>query len=393
MLRLLTAGESHGPALVAILEGLPSGLAVTQADINKELERRRMGHGRGARMSIESDQVRIISGVRHGKTLGSPVTLMIENRDHRNWQGIMDPETPEKGREISRPRPGHADLAGGMKYNHRDFRNILERSSARETAARVAAGAICRKFLGLFNIKIYSQVVSIGGVTSPTRGQSLTSELHELADASPVRCPDEMASSQMVKAIDRAREEGESLGGSFEVAANNVPPGLGSFVQSDRRLDARLAAALVGVPAIKAVEIGEGITASEQPGSSVHDEIYFSVADGLYRRQNNAGGIEGGVSNGEQVMVRAYMKPIPTLYRPLTSVNIDTWQEEKADIERSDVCAVPAASVVGEAVVSLALANEVLLKLGGDSVDEVINNYQNYEGYLKKVWKWKKTLY
>lgn len=393
MLRLLTAGESHGTALVAILEGLPAGLAVTQADINKELERRRMGHGRGPRMEIEPDHVRIISGIRHGKTLGSPVTLMIDNRDHRNWQEVMEPESPGAGKEVRRPRPGHADLAGGMKYNHQDFRNVLERSSARETAARVAAGAICRKFLELFDIKIYSQVVAIGEVTSPTRGQTINPELHQLAEASTVRCPDEMASNQMATAIDRARAEGESLGGSFEVTADNVPPGLGSYAQSDRRLDSRLAAALIGIPAIKAVEIGEGIKASQRPGSSVHDQIYYSADAGLYRRQNNAGGIEGGISNGEQVVVRAYMKPIPTLYRPLISVNIDSWQEEKADIERSDVCAVPAASVVGEAVVSLVLANEMLIKLGGDSVDEVVNNYQNYEGYLKKVWKWKKTLY
>lgn len=393
MLRLLTAGESHGPALVAIMEGLPAGLAVDHDEINKDLERRRMGHGRGGRMTIEQDQVRIISGIRHGKTMGSPVTLMIENRDHRNWKGIMDPDSPSAGKEVRRPRPGHADLAGGMKYNHQDFRNVLERSSARETAARVAAGAICRKFLGLFDIKIYSQVVSIGGVTSPTRGHTLTPELHQLAEASTVRCPDDRASNQMIAAIDLARAEGESLGGSFEVGADNVPPGLGSYVQGDRRLDSRLAAALMSIPAIKAVEIGEGIEASQGLGSSVHDQIYYSADDGLYRRQNKAGGIEGGVSNGEQVVVRAYMKPIPTLYRPLTSVNTCSWQEEKADIERSDVCAVPAASVVGEAVVSLVLANEMLTKLGGDSVDEVVTNYQNYEGYLKKVWKWKKTLY
>lgn len=393
MLRMLTAGESHGPALVAILEGLPAGLEITRADIDRELQRRRMGHGRGARMAIESDQVRIVSGIRHGKTLGSPVTLMIENRDHQNWLEIMDPEVPGEGKEIKRPRPGHADLAGGMKYNHRDFRNVLERSSARETAARVAAGAICRKFLGLFGIRIYSQVVSIGEVISPTRGQKLTPELHRLAEASPVRCPDEKASAQMVSAIDRARKEGESLGGSFEVAADNVPPGLGSYVQFDRRLDSRLAAALMGVPGIKAVEIGEGIEASAKPGSFVHDEIRYSAADGIYRERNTAGGIEGGVSNGEQVVARAYMKPIPTLYRPLTSVNIESWQEEQADIERSDICAVPAASVVGEAVISLVLANELLTKLGGDSVDEVVGNYRNYEGYLKKVWKWKKTLY
>ncbi len=393
MLRLLTAGESHGPALVAVLEGLPAGLLVTQSDIDKQLERRQMGYGRGPRMSIEKDRAMIISGIRHGKTLGSPVTLTIENRDHRNWQEIMDPELVGEGREVKRPRPGHADLAGGMKYNHQDFRNVLERSSARETAARVAAGAICRKFLELFNIKIYSQVVAIGDVISSQRGQMLSSDLHQLADVSPVRCSDEMDSNRMMAAIDRAREQGESLGGSFEVAADNVPPGIGSYSQSDRRLDSRLAQALISIPAIKAFEIGEGIEASRQAGSSVHDQIYYSPTQGLYRRQNKAGGIEGGVSNGEQLVVRAYMKPIPTLYRALTSVNIDAWQAEEADIERSDVCAVPAASVVGEAMVCLVLANELLVKLGGDSVDEIISNYRNYEGYLEKVWKWKKTSY
>jgi len=305
----------------------------------------------------------------------------------------MDPFTTAEGKEVKRPRPGHADLAGAMKYHHQDLRNVLERSSARETAARVAAGAICSKLLALFDIKIYSQVVGIGGVVSPSRGCPLTGELSARAEASPVRCPDEESSRRMVAAIDRARAEGESLGGSFEVAAVNVPPGLGSHVQSDRRLDSRLASALMGIPAIKAVEIGEGVLASRQGGSSVHDQIYFSESDGLYRRENKAGGIEGGISNGEPVWARAYMKPIPTLYRPLTSVNIDTWQEERADIERSDICAVPAAAVAGEAVMSLVLADELLIKLGGDSIDEITANYRNYEGYLEKVWRWKKTSY
>jgi len=390
LLRLLTAGESHGPALTTIIEGLPAGIPIQKSDLDHQLQRRQMGYGRGGRMQIEKDQVRILSGIRNGRTLGSPVTLMIENKDYRNWQEIMDPESVQEGREVKRPRPGHVDLAGGMKYNHQDLRNVLERSSARETAARVAAGSICRQFLEQFDIKIYSQVVSVGSVVSPARGIIFPASLQKLADESPVRCPDKPAADEMMACIDQARSQGESLGGSFEILVDNLPPGLGSYVQMDRRLDALLAGAMMGIPAIKAVEIGEGLDSSGQKGSLVHDQIYYSSEQGLFRRQNKAGGIEGGVSNGEQLMVRAYMKPIPTLYQPLLSVNIDDWQEETADIERSDICAVPAAAVVGEAMAAIVLTNEMLIKLGGDSVEELTENYDNYMRYLEKVWKWTK---
>lgn len=388
MLRLLTAGESHGPALTAIIEGLPAGIPVKKDDIDLQLQRRQMGYGRGGRMSIEKDQVRILSGIRDGKTLGSPVTLMMENRDHQNWHHIMNTEAIASGKEVKRPRPGHADLAGAMKYHHQDFRNVLERSSARETTARVAAGAVFRRLLDLFDIRIYSQVVGIGEAVSSLRGQPITSDSQKRTEESPVRCADPVAADEMIACIDRAKESGESLGGCFEVRVTNVPPGLGSYVQLDRRLDSLLGAAIMSIPAIKGVEIGEGFESSRQKGSMVHDPIRFDDERGLFRQQNNAGGIEGGMSNGEEIWLRAYMKPIPTLYQPLVSVNIDDWKEAAADIERSDVCAVPAASVVGEAMVSMVIAGELLNKLGGDSVDEMMSNYENYMGYLEKVWKW-----
>jgi chorismate synthase len=344
-------------------------------------------------MLIEQDRAEILSGIRGNRTLGSPITLMIKNHDHQNWQGIMESGNVQNGRQVVRPRPGHADLAGGMKYRHHDFRNVLERASARETAARVAAGAICRKLLEAFHISLYSQVLAIGDVVFSSGNQLYTPELQARVDSSPVGCQDQACAQDMMAAIELARAKGESLGGCFEVAAVNVIPGLGSYAQWDRRLDALLAAAVMSIPAIKAVELGNGIEAAQEYGSKVHDEIFFNPERGLYRQQNHAGGVEGGVSNGEEITVKGYMKPIPTLYQPLSSVNISTWQEEKAQVERSDVCAVPSARVVAEAMVAQVLAEQILIKFGGDSMAETIANYQSELEYLEKVWKWKRTLF
>ncbi|MGE5371577.1 MAG: chorismate synthase [Solirubrobacterales bacterium] len=391
MLRITTAGESHGRALVAVIEGIPAGLFISADYINEQLARRQEGHGRGGRMKIEKDQVQIIAGVRGEETMGSPIALEIPNLDHNNWIRHMSPGPIEPGREVWRPRPGHADLAGGMKYDHQDFRNVLERASARETAARVAAGAICRKFLADLHISLYSQVVAIGGETSPTRGQCLNAQMAEKAALSLVGCPDEAASERMVRAIEAAKDAGESLGGAFEVVALGLVPGIGSFTSGEARLDGRIAGAMMSIPAIKGVEIGDGIASAAAPGSQVHDEIHFDNQKGIHRNTNRAGGIEGGVTNGEPVAVRAYMKPIPTLYKPLLSVNTRTWELERADIERSDICAVPAARVVGEAMMAQVLADAILDKFGHDSMKEIRENYDRYVSYLEKVWKWTAT--
>ncbi|ADI01182.1 MULTISPECIES: chorismate synthase [Syntrophothermus] len=394
MLRFLTAGESHGPALGGIIDGLPAGLEINEDYINRQLSRRQKGHGRGKRMAIETDTVKILSGVRHGKTLGSPVFLIVENRDYSNWQQIMSASGPGTGeRQVFRPRPGHADLAGGMKYGHEDLRNVLERASARETAMRVAVGAVCRRLLEELNIMIYSQVVAIGQVRAesmPVDHESLP-QLMEKIDASPVHCYDEEAAAAMMAEIDTARVRGESLGGCFEIGALNIPPGLGSYTQWDRRLDSRLAGGLMSIPAVKAVEVGDGVAAAGRFGSQVHDQIYYEAEGGIRRSTNRAGGIEGGVSNGETVWVRCYMKPIPTLYNPLTSVNIRTWQEEQAQVERSDICAVPAAAVIGEAVAAWVIAGVLLEKFGGDTMQEIKTSYKRYLEYLRRVWKWERT--
>ncbi len=382
MLRYLTAGESHGPALMGILEGLPAGIPVRLERVNAELARRQGGYGRGRRMHIERDRAEILAGVRHGLTLGSPIGVLIRNRDWENWQDVMRvearPEQPPaeraRARELTRPRPGHADLAGGVKYGHHDLRNVLERASARETAMRVALGAICLEFLEALGIEVVSHVVAIGGVRARTEGLS-PAELAERAAASPVYCADPDAAQEMVVAIDRARREGDSLGGVFEVIAVNVPLGLGSHVTADRRLDARLAAAVMGIQAIKGVEIGLGFGVAALPGSRVHDEILRGEGEVWFRRATNrAGGLEGGITNGEPVVVRAAMKPIATLYKPLRSVDVVTKEEVAAGVERSDTCAVPAASVVGRAVVAFVLAQAVLEKFGGDSLEEVRRN-------------------
>ncbi|HRY12357.1 MAG TPA: chorismate synthase [Syntrophomonadaceae bacterium] len=394
MLRYVTAGESHGQALVTIIEGVPAGLPIAADEINLQLQRRQKGHGRGGRMAIEDDTVEILAGIRNGLTTGSPISFIIRNRDWSNWQDIMAVGEGQGSRErsVHRPRPGHADLGGAIKYNRSDMRDVLERASARETASRVAAGAIFRKLLERFDMQIYSQVVSIGAVSSvpPTIDRASLQDFNRRVESSPVRCADETASRQMVQAIDDARQAGESLGGCFEVGVMGVPPGIGTYASWEDRLDAQLSALLMSIPAIKAVEVGDGVSNAARPGSQVHDEIRFDEGRGIYRSTNRAGGIEGGMSNGEPIWARAYMKPIPTLYKPLISVNTAVWAEEKADIERSDICAVPAASVVGEAMLAFGVARAFLNQMGGDFIEQVETNYAAYREYLGKVWKWRK---
>jgi len=378
MLRFLTAGESHGRALVVILEGLPAGLPVDVDAITRDLRRRQGGYGRGRRMAIESDRADILSGVRAGETLGGPVAMLIENRDWPNWEYTMRATAeapPDAGGArrgpVTRPRPGHADLAGGAKYERDDLRDILERASARETAARVAAGALARQLLARAGVRLTSHVFTIGALTLADRAAVDFARAAALPDEAPLRVVDEALERAMIAEIDRARDAGDTLGGAFEVIATGVPVGLGSYVQWDRKLDGRLAQALMSIPAIKAVGIGLGPEAATRPGSRVHDEILpggAARATGLARPTNNAGGLEGGVTNGEDVRVSAYMKPISTLMKPLRSVDLATRTESPAAIERSDVCAVPAAAVVGEAMVALVLADALLERFGGDSI-------------------------
>lgn len=397
-LRFLTSGESHGRALTGIIEGVPSGLSLSSDDIDRELRRRQGGYGRGGRMKIETDHAQIISGVRHGKTIGSPISLLIENRDWENWREVMSPEPDGQRRAakdkrlqpVTRPRPGHADLAGALKFDHRDVRNILERSSARETAMRVGLGAVAKKFLSEFGIMIGSHVVQIGTHKAPliSMDKGDFTKIFEEAERSPVRCADENAAKKMKRLIDRAISQGDSLGGVFEVFVTGVPVGLGSHIQWDRRLDGILAQAIASIQAIKGVEIGSGFKMAGDFGSSVMDEIYYDRAGArsgggkFYRKTNNAGGIEGGISNGMPIVVRAAMKPIPTLRRPLMSVDIRTKKTFEAAYERSDVCAVPAAAIVAEAMTALVLADAFLRKFGGDSQKEVMRNYKSFISHL-----------
>jgi chorismate synthase len=385
MLRYLTAGESHGPCLTTIIEGIPAGLKLNAEAVNAQLERRQRGYGRGKRMLIERDRVRITSGVRGGFTLGSPVCLEIQNRDWDNWRDYMAPdiEANLKEKRITQPRPGHADLAGGIKYRHRDLRNVLERASARETAARVAAGSVARVFLEALGVIINSHVVRIGEVEVDYKDLNL-GNIAEAAK-SPVMCIDAEKSEEMVEAIAQAAQAGESLGGVFEVLIDNVPAGLGSYVHWDRRLDGLLAQAFLSIPGIKGIEFGLGFKGASMFGSEVHDEIHYSEECGFYRTTNNAGGIEGGMSNGERIIIRAAMKPIPTLVNSLTSVDILTKTPVKAAVERADVCAVPAASVVGEAAAAFTLAQVFLEKFGGDYMEEVFANVARYRGYERQV--------
>lgn len=381
MLRYLTAGESHGKALTAIIEGLPAGIEINIDRINERLKRRQGGYGRGKRMVIESDKVEVLSGIRGRVTLGTPITLLIYNKDWENWQEIMDPHNKNlpQDRIVHNPRPGHADLAGALKYRQKDIRNVLERASARGTAVGVAVGAVAQEFLRSFNIKLQGQVVSIGNVKGQVSPQISEDKIYDTA----LYCPDAKATAAMSAAIDQAKEQGDTLGGVFQVVAEGVPPGLGSYVQWDRRLDGRLAQALMSVPGIKGVEIGIGFAGSALPGSQVHDEILYSANQGFYHGTNDAGGLEGGITNGETLVVRAAMKPIPTLMKPLKSINHLTKESVSATVERSDVCAVPAATIVGEAAVAWELATAVREKFGGDHLEEVLENYHNYLQYSK----------
>lgn len=380
MLRFLTSGESHGQSLVTIIEGLPAGLTIDFDAITLELRRRQGGYGRGRRMAIETDRAEVLSGVRRGRTTGAPVALLIRNKDWTNWQNTMHVEaeapagsTGANRAAVVRPRPGHADLAGALKYDHDDIRDVLERASARETAARVAAGSLARQLLLAVDCDITSHITGIGSVVVPAGSPVTFEAARALAPDAPLRCVDPDIERQMIAAIDAAKEAGDTLGGSFEVIARHVPVGLGSYVQWDRKLDGRLAQSLMSIPAIKAVAIGDGVDGSRRPGSQVHDEIVAnsSAAAGapvIARPTNRAGGLEGGVTNGEEVRVTGFMKPISTLMKPLRSVDLTTLEEAPAAIERSDVCAVPAAAVVAEAMVALVLADALLERFGGDTM-------------------------
>lgn len=387
MLRYFTAGESHGEALVAFLSGLPAGLTYEAEFVDRELWRRQQGYGRGGRMKIERDSAHVLSGVRHGKTIGTPIAMMLENRDWQNWKEALPVETGEPGKHkpVSSPRPGHADLAGALKFNFTDARYVLERASARESAARTALGALAKLFLRELEIEVLSHVRTVGEVT--LEREVSWSQICELAQQPEIllSCADPETEQRMKAEVDVALKTGDSVGGVFEVVAHGAPPGLGSYAQWDERLDAQLAAAVMSLQAVKAVEIGAGISAARSPGSAVHDEIGYSEGTGFAgftRMKNNAGGIEGGVSNGEEIRVRGYLKPISTLRRPLQSVDFSSREVVKAAYERSDVCVVPAAGVAGEAMVALTLARAALEKFGGDSMPETLRNYQ---GYLQQL--------
>ena len=389
MFTFRTAGESHGPALVAIVDGLPSNLDFDVDFVNSELGRRQGGFGRGGRMKIETDRVRVLSGVRHGKTLGSPVSMMIENRDWKNWGDVMSaepaPEAVRAKRRVTRPRPGHADLVGSQKFDQSDARNILERSSARETTARVAAGAVAKLFLKPFGVGILSHTTSIGSVRVPADFRVSWEQLESIRGDTIVRCVLEEYADRMVQEIRNAQKDGDTVGGTFEVVVRDPPLGLGSHTSWDRKLDGRLAQAMMSINAVKAVEIGQGVRASASRGSLAHDEIGFDPATGRFDRlSNRAGGIEGGMSNGEEIRVVGYLKPIPTLRKALRSVDMISKEPFLAQHERSDTCVVPAAGVIGEAMVALVLAHAVREKFGGDSIGEALAHHESYRGQLRR---------
>lgn len=392
-MRYLTAGESHGPQLTTIIEGLPSLLPITAEKINHDLKRRQGGHGRGRRMQIETDTVEIVGGVRHGQTLGSPVALVVTNDDWKHWTKIMgadplaDDVNPEDiKRQISRPRPGHADLVGGMKYGHRDLRNILERSSARETTVRVAVGAVAKALLNELGISIVSHVTEIVGIkadTSVIEGKS-ADEIRAIIEADPCYCVDPVASAKMVEAIDEAKKAGDTIGGVVEVIVEGMPAGVGSYVHYDRKLDAKLAAAMLSINAFKGVEFGIGFEMARRKGSEVHDEILWSEEEGYTRATNRLGGLEGGMSTGMPIVVRGVMKPIPTLYKPLQSVDIETKEPFKASVERSDSCAVPAASVVAEHVIAWEIASAIMDQFHGDQLPQLKAQIDEQRRYTKE---------
>ncbi|WP_155590627.1 chorismate synthase [Lysinibacillus cavernae] len=391
-MRYLTAGESHGPQLTTIIEGLPSLLPITAESINHDLKRRQGGHGRGRRMQIETDTVEIVAGVRHGQTLGSPVALVVTNDDWKHWTKIMGAEPLDENvnpedikRQISRPRPGHADLVGGMKYGHRDLRNVLERSSARETTVRVAVGSVAKALLNELGISIVAHVTEIVGIkadTSLIEGRT-TEEIRAIVEADPCYCVDPVASAKMVEAIDEAKKAGDSIGGVVEVIVEGMPAGVGSYVHYDRKLDAKLAAAMLSINAFKGVEFGLGFEMARRKGSEVHDEIIWSEEEGYTRATNRLGGLEGGMSTGMPIVVRGVMKPIPTLYKPLQSVDIETKEPFKASVERSDSCAVPAASVVAEHVIAWEIANAILEQFHSDQLPQLKAQIDEHRQYTK----------
>ncbi|MBV8452154.1 MAG: chorismate synthase [Deltaproteobacteria bacterium] len=384
-LRFLTAGESHGPQLIVILEGAPAGYDIDLEAINRDLARRQKGYGRGGRMAIERDEVRVVSGIRFGRTLGSPITLAVENRDFKNWEKRMsaDPRDRGEAKLVTRPRPGHADLAGVLKYNLEDIRDVLERASARETAARLALGSIAKQLVTPFGISVLGYVVSIGNIEAKMPSDISLEQLALISEESPVRVADADAERAIIAEIDLCKKEGDTLGGVIEVVAAGLPAGLGSHVQWDRKLDGRIAHALMSLQAVKGVEFGKGFGAARVRGSQLHDEIgYDAAAQRFTRHSNNSGGTEGGISTGEPLRVRAAFKPLSTLMRPLRSTDIKTKAEAVATIERSDVCAIPAAAVIAESVVAFEIANAFLEKFAGDSF---IETARNYNGYLQQV--------
>lgn len=389
-MRYLTAGESHGPQLTAIIEGLPAQLPLTAEMINKELKRRQGGHGRGRRMQIETDTVEIVSGVRHGKTLGSPVALVVKNDDWKHWTNVMgiEPieETDEVKRQLTRPRPGHADLNGGMKYGHRDLRNVLERSSARETTVRVAVGAVAKQLLAELGVNIVSHVTEIGGIKvdpASYMGKS-AEEIRDIVEQDAVYCADSSKTKEMTDLIDATKKNGDSIGGTVEVIVEGMPAGIGSYVHYDRKLDAKIAASVMSINAFKGVEFGLGFEMARRPGSEVHDEILWNEEHGYTRSTNNLGGFEGGMTTGMPIIVRGVMKPIPTLYKPLKSVDIETKEPFQASIERSDSCAVPAASIVAEHVVAFEAANALLEQFDADQLPRLKENIESYKAYTKE---------
>jgi chorismate synthase len=388
-LRFLTAGESHGPSLTVIVEGLPAGIPIDRELIDRELKRRMGGHGRGGRMRIEDDRVELVGGARFGRTLGSPVSLLIRNRDYANWTSAMDPSAPHPGskdaRSVTRPRPGHADLAGALKYGTHDARDVLERSSARETAARTAAGALAKSLLGEAGIEVTSRTLAVGQVSAGEAGKPDFEALLALPDDAPLRVTDPAVQQAMIEEIERARAAGDSVGGVFEVFARGAPPGLGSHVHWDRRLDGRLGGALLSIQAVKAVSVGEGIEGGSRRGSEQHDAIRYDPTKRRFERPTNrAGGVEGGISNGEAICLRAYLKPLATLPRPLESVDLVTKERFEAIRERTDTIPIVAAGVIGEAMVSLILADELLIKFGGDNLEETVRNLDAYRESLRR---------
>ena len=390
MLRFTTAGESHGPALVSILEGAPAGIPLLAADVNADLARRQMGYGRGRRMQIEKDAAELLSGVRAGFTIGSPIAMLIRNRDWENWRDVMDPapnesdESGERRRSVTRPRPGHADLSGMLKYDRQDARDILERASARETTARVAAGAICRKLLGELGITIGSHVVELGGIVASVG--ELPADINEASDRSELRTLDKAAEVEMIARIDAAKKDGDTLGGVCEVVCRGLPVGMGSHVSWDRKLDGRIGAAMMSIPAVKGVGVGLGFEAARLSGSQVHDEIHAAHdrphTAGIERRTNRAGGLEGGMTTGEPLVVRVAMKPISTLMKPLATIDMKTGNPASASVERSDVTAVPAMGVIAEAMLAFVVAQAAIEKFGGDSLNEM---KRNLNGYLQQI--------